>query len=84
MWRSWKSDRVRHQRSVVQIQSSKTDLQTFVYWHQNRKDENKEKEAGNGPFKINYVVHSFPHPLPMFKQTDAYCIRLHNLGTGIL
>ena len=50
LWLSWQSGRLRHQRSAVRIQSSTNFDQTFVFCQLCSKDENKEKEAGNGPF----------------------------------
>ena len=50
LWFSCQSGRFRHQRSIVQIQSLAKFILNIVYCQLNRKDENKEKEAGNGPF----------------------------------
>ena len=56
LWRSWQSGRFQHQRSVVRIPTS---AMINLYWNviicklQPRKGENKEKEAGNGPFIKN-------------------------------
>ena len=53
LWLSWQSGRFRHQRSAVQIPSLAKFLLNIVncqlYW----KDDNKEKEAGNGSFFWN-------------------------------
>ena len=61
LWLSWQSGRFRHQRSAVQIQSQAKFLLNIVNCQLCRKDENKEKEAGNGPFfkktlKIPHMV----------------------------
>ena len=51
LWRSWQSSRFQYQRTQVRIQS----LATFIehLFTVCRKDENKEKEAENGPFLKN-------------------------------
>ena len=54
LWRSWQSDRFRHQRSVVRIPTSamiNLYSNIIICQLQPRKDENKEKEAGKGPSK---------------------------------
>ena len=55
LWFSWQSGCFLHQRSTVRIQSSQT-----LYYQLYCKDENKEKEAGNGP---------------IFKKVRQNCVR---------
>ena len=62
LWRSWQSGCVRYQRTQVRIQSSATFFEhLFFLLTVCRKDENKEQEAGNGPFlhisKLLYLKH---------------------------
>ena len=54
LWCSWQSGRFRHQRSVVRIPTSamiNLYSNVIICQLQPRKDKNKEKEAGKGPFK---------------------------------
>ena len=46
LWRSWQSGRFQYQRSAVRIQS----FTNFISHQLQYRDENKEKEVGNGPF----------------------------------
>ena len=56
VWLSWLSGSFQYQRPAVRILSS---AKIYLYWTVNcvmKKNENKEKEAGNGPFKKNSRV----------------------------
>ena len=48
---SWQSSCFQHQRSAVRIQTLAKIILNIVYCQLYLKNENKEKEAGNGPLK---------------------------------
>ena len=70
LWLSWQSGRFRQQRSAVQTQSSAKFLLSIVNCQLCRKDKNKEKEAGNGPFSKK------PSMLKRFPQASHLAYRM--------
>ena len=60
MWRSYQSGRFRYQRTWVRIQSSASFIEHLFSVNFCRKDENNEKEAGNGPFFKKENTNTWP------------------------
>ena len=52
LWHTWQSGCFQHQRYIVRNQTSAKIYLSIVSY---RKDENKEKEAGMGPFLYNFL-----------------------------
>ena len=80
LWRSWQSSRFRHKRSVVQILiSAIKSLNIIISQLQSRKDENKEKEAGNGPIKktVNTTLDFKEFVDDNFNFQNAFILRFH-------
>ena len=66
MWHSWQSGWLRHQRSAVWIPLSAKFVLNIVLRQLCWKDENKEKEGGNGQFFKKYMFFMTGN----FSQTD--------------
>ena len=79
LWRSWQSGCFWHVRSAVQIPTSARKYFESIYlWiaiQQSRKDNSKEKEAGNAPFKKTLITRNLLRNwCKIIKVTDADCI----------
>ena len=80
LWRSWQSGRLRHQRSTVQIPTWAIKFSNIIICQlQSRKDENKEKEAGNDPIK-KAILSCAAWTISGFTCTQAGAKNLKDIG----
>ena len=69
LWPSWQSGHFLHQRSAVRIPTSvRKSSNVIICQLQSRKDQNKEKEAGKGPF---FVKSSCPGRRALLRGSDC-------------